>query len=89
MGNLMTILVTNHPRVMDKVKDYLVSPFQPDYIHFRPYDADEVEKIISDRVEMGFLPDIVKESITGCLSVAISNGQADLRYGLTTLQYEG
>lgn len=89
MVNIMTILVTNHPRITDKVNDYSLSSFQPFHIPFSPYNADQIDKIISDRVEQAFLSDVVKERAIGWLSATISSGRADMRYGLTALKYAG
>jgi len=87
--NIMTIFVTNDPKVREKIKDYSLSTFQPDHIHFSPYDASQVEEIISDRVEKAFLPGLVKDSVIGWLAATISNGISDIRYGLTALKVAG
>ncbi len=87
--DVMTIMVTNHPRVTDKVNDDSLSTFQPEYIHFSSYSGDQIEEIISDRVEQAFLPGIVKRSVIGWLSATISNGLSDIRYGLKALKDAG
>ncbi len=87
--NIMTIMVTNNPKVRDKIKDHSLSTFQPEHIHFPSYNDNQVEEIISDRVEQAFLPGIVKESVIGWLSATISNGLSDIRYGLKALKDAG
>ncbi|MFO7990851.1 MAG: AAA family ATPase [Thermoplasmata archaeon] len=86
---LMNIMVTNDPAVKEKINGYSLSTFQPEHIHFSVYDANQIEKIISDRVEKAFLPGVVPDSVVGWLSATIYKGHSDIRYGLMALKYAG
>ena len=86
---VMSIMVTNAPAVKEKIKSHSLSTFQPRHIHFPPYNANQIEKIISDRVERAFLSGVVPDSVIGWLSATIYKGHSDIRYGLTALKYAG
>jgi Cdc6-like AAA superfamily ATPase len=84
--NYMAILLSNNPKWLNTVDESIQSTLQPELIHFRSYNAHELEKILNQRAELGVrgVPQrVVKE--TAALTVKYTN--SDVRVAIKTLYY--
>jgi len=85
-ANYMAVLLSNHPRFMNKLDESIRSSLQPEIIHFRNYDAEEIRQILEERARLGlhrFQPGKIGE--IAALSTRASN--SDVRVAIKTLYY--
>jgi len=84
--NHMAILLSNHPKFLNRLDESIRSSLQPEVIFFRNYDAQEVAAILLDRAKLGLHtcpPSLVHQ--IAALTVQATN--ADVRVAIKTLYY--
>ena len=82
--NFMTILLSNNPKFLNSLDESIKSTLQPEIIHFRSYDATEIQQILADRAKSGlrFLPDRIIREIS---AMTAKNTNSDVRIAIKTL----
>jgi len=85
-GNYMAILLSNNLKWLNVLDESIQSTLQPELIHFRSYDAQELSQILHDRARVGIrgVPDRVIREIAA-LTVKYTN--SDVRVVIKTLYY--
>ncbi len=80
----MAILLSNNPKFLTPLDESIKSTLQPEIIHFRSYNATEIEKILTERANAGlrFLPTRVIRAIA---AMAVKNTNSDVRVAIKTL----
>jgi len=83
-NNYMAILLSNNPKFLNPLDESIKSTLQPEIIHFRNYDALEIEKILTERAGAGlkFLPNRVISEIA---AMTAKNTNSDVRVAIKTL----
>jgi cell division control protein 6 len=86
---LGTIGISNDLKYRDKLRQKVKSSLCEKTVLFSPYDADELQKVLRQRVETAFYDDVVDESaITRCAAYGARNS-GDARLALDVLQQSG
>jgi cell division control protein 6 len=85
-NNYMAVLLSNHPKFLNKLDESTRSSLQPVLVHFRNYDAQELLQILRDRARVGLrhAPQAALAEIAG-LTVRTTN--SDVRVAIKTLYY--
>jgi len=83
-NNYMAILLSNNPKFLNSLDESIKSTLQPEIIHFRNYNALEVEKILSDRARAG-LNIVPKSIISQIAAMTVRNTNSDVRVAIKTL----
>lgn len=80
----MAILLSNNPKFLALLDESIKSTLQPEIVHFRNYNALEVEKILTDRARAGlkFLPGRIIGEIA---AMTAKNTNSDVRVAIKTL----
>jgi archaeal cell division control protein 6 len=82
--NHMALLLSNNPKFLHVLDESTQSTLQPEIVHFRNYDATEIEQILLDRARIG-----LKTTPTGVLSeiaaMTAKNTHSDVRVAIKTL----
>lgn len=83
-NNYMAILLSNNPKFLTPLDESIKSTLQPEIVHFRSYNAIEIEKILTERARAGlkFLPKRVIREISG---MTVKNTNSDVRVAIKTL----
>lgn len=83
-NNYMAMLLSNNPKFLNRLDESIKSTLQPEIIHFRNYDALEIEKILTDRASWGLklLPEAVISQIA---AMAAKTTNSDVRVAIKTL----
>jgi len=83
-NNYMTILLSNNPKFLTPLDESIKSTLQPEIVHFRSYNAFEIEKILIERAKTGlkFLP---KRIIKQIAAMTVKNTNSDVRVAIKTL----
>jgi cell division control protein 6 len=83
-NNYMAILLSNNLKFLNCLDESIRSTLQPEIIHFRGYNALEIEHILSERAKIGlkFLPHRVISQIAG---MTTKNTNSDVRVAIKTL----
>ncbi|RLE47318.1 hypothetical protein DRJ25_02690 [Candidatus Woesearchaeota archaeon] len=82
------ILLTNYPDWLIKVEDRIKSRLMPEKLEFKPYNAGEVEGILSERIDYAFVPNVWEKSALA-LVVGKAMEAGDIRVGLHLLKEAG
>lgn len=82
--NHMAILLSNNPKFQNQLDTSIKSTLQPEIIHFRNYDRNQVFRILEQRAELGLhrIGTGILDHIGG-LAVKLTN--SDIRVGIKTL----
>jgi Cdc6-like AAA superfamily ATPase len=83
-NNYMAILLSNNPKFLSPLDESIKSTLQPEIVHFRNYDATEIEQILVDRAETG-LRTIPEEIPSQIAAMAVKNTNSDVRVAIKTL----
>jgi len=82
--NYMAILLSNNPKFLNLLDESIKSTLQPEIVHFRNYDATEIDQILLDRARIG-----LKSTPPGTLSevaaMTARNTNSDVRVAIKTL----
>jgi len=82
--NYMAVLLSNNPKFLNLLDESIQSTLQPEIVHFRNYDATEIEQILIDRARIG-----LKTTPSGILSeisaMTVRNTHSDVRVAIKTL----
>jgi len=83
-NNYMAVLLSNNPKFLTLLDESIKSTLQPEIVHFRNYNAIEIEKILTDRARAGlkFLPRRVIREIA---AMTVRNTNSDVRVAIKTL----
>lgn len=81
----MLILVTNAPRILERLSAPSKSSLAPIPIYFRDYTQDELYMILEDRVKKAFVEGAVREEALALLSALIKKESKDLRWAFMVL----
>jgi len=83
-NNYMAILLSNNPKFLNPLDESIKSTLQPEIIHFRSYNAGEIEKILADRARIG-LKSLPKGIIREIAAMTVKNTNSDVRIAIKTL----
>jgi len=85
-NNYMTILLSNNPRFLEQLDTSTKSTLQPQVIHFKNYNAQQIYEILKDRAQKGLKRrnDTVLKHIA---ALTTQNTNSDVRVALKTLFY--
>jgi len=83
-NNYMAILLSNNPKFLNPLDESIKSTLQPEIIHFRSYNAGEVEKILADRARIG-LKSLPQRIIREIAAMTVKNTNSDVRIAIKTL----
>ena len=82
--NYMAVLLSNNPKFLNLLDESIQSTLQPEIVHFRNYDATEIEQILTDRARIG-----LKTTPAGIVSeisaMTARNTHSDVRVAIKTL----
>jgi len=83
-NSYMAILLSNNPKFLTLLDESIKSTLQPEIVHFRNYNALEIEKILIDRARTGlkFLPEQIIREIA---AMTVKNTNSDVRVAIKTL----
>lgn len=90
--SFMAILLSNHPKFLGVLDESIRSTLQPEPIHFRNYDANQIDRILRQRATAGLSPRLLKDRtldrvIPLIAAMATRSTNADVRVALKTLYY--
>jgi len=83
-NNYMAILLSNNPKFLTPLDESIKSTLQPEIVHFRSYNATEIEQILTERADAGltFSP---KRVIREIAAMTAKNTNSDVRVAIKTL----
>lgn len=84
--NYMIIMLSNDPRFLNEIDQSVKSTLQPELIHFRNYNAEEIGKILDERSKSGlkFLDEGINSKIS---AYTVSEANSDVRVAIKSLFY--
>ncbi|MBP7937702.1 MAG: orc1/cdc6 family replication initiation protein [Phycisphaerae bacterium] len=82
----MSVLLSNHPKFLGRLDESIRSSLQPEMIHFRNYDADQVRAILVDRARGG-LHEWSESIVAQIAALTVSATNADVRVAIKALYY--
>jgi len=82
--NYMAILLSNNPKFLNTLDESTQSTLQSEVIHFKSYNALEMESILLDRAQLG-LKQIPKSIIRQISALTVKNTNSDVRVAIKTL----
>lgn len=85
-NSYMTVLLSNHPRFLSKLDESIRSSLQPEMIHFRNYDANEIREILEERARLG-LHKISESTLAQIAALTTRMTNSDVRVAIKTLYY--
>lgn len=85
-NNYMAVLLSNHPKFLNRLDDSIRSSLQPEMIHFRNYDADQVLEILQDRAQAG-LRDWARPLLAQIAALTVRSTNSDVRVAIKALYY--
>jgi len=83
-ANYMAVLLSNNPKFLNTLDESIKSTLQPEIVHFRNYDATEIEQILLGRAKVGLttIPDSVLGQIA---AMTTKSTNSDVRVAIKTL----
>ena len=85
-NNYMTILLSNHPKFLTRLDESIRSSLQPEMIHFRNYDANEICEILIDRAKQG-LRELPRATLPEIAALTARTTNSDVRVAIKSLYY--
>jgi cell division control protein 6 len=84
--NYMAVLLSNHPKFLSKLDESIRSSLQPEMVHFKNYDAQQILAILRDRAHRGLhrFRDVTLAQIAA-LTTRTTN--SDVRVAIKTLYF--
>jgi archaeal cell division control protein 6 len=83
-NNYMAILLSNNPKFVAGLDESIRSSLQPEIIHFRSYNAVELQEILTDRARIG-LKSVPVKIINEIAAMTVKNTNSDVRVAIKTL----
>ena len=83
-NNYMAVLLSNNPKLINSLDESTRSSLQPEVIHFRSYNAIEIQNILSDRAKYG-LKSVTATVINEIAAMTVKNTNSDVRVAIKTL----
>ena len=83
-NNMAALLLSNNPKFLNKLDESIKSTLQPEVIHFKNYNALEIEKILINRAIEG-LNLLPKRIISEIAAMTAKNTNSDIRVAIKTL----
>jgi len=85
-NNYMAVLLSNHPKFLNRLDESIRSSLQPATVHFRNYDAPQIRQILVDRARLGLrrMPPAVPAEIA---ALTVRGTNSDVRVAIKTLYY--
>jgi Cdc6-like AAA superfamily ATPase len=82
--NYMAVLLSNNPKFVNSLDQSIQSSLQPEIIHFKNYNALEIQKILKNRADSGlkYNPDKIIKQIS---AMTVKNTNSDVRVAIKTL----
>jgi cell division control protein 6 len=84
--NHMLILLSNHPGFLSTLDESVRSTLQPEVVHFRNYDAIELQQILRQRAAAG-LNEVAEGIIETISAFTVRETNSDVRVAIKTLYY--
>lgn len=84
--NHMGVLLSNHPKFLNRLDESIRSSLQPEMVFFRNYDAQEITQILIDRAEHG-LHAYSTAVLQEIAALAARTTNSDVRVAIKTLYY--
>jgi Cdc6-like AAA superfamily ATPase len=83
-NNYMAVLLSNNPKFANTLDESTLSTLQPEIIHFRSYNAVEMQQILADRAAVGltFTP---QDAINETAALTMKRTNSDVRVAIKTL----
>lgn len=85
--SLPLVLISNNPHIFSKLESRVLSSLNADGIEFKPYNFNEMKKILEERARHAFVS-IDNAAIALAANLAVQRG-GDVRIGLQCLQKAG
>jgi Cdc6-like AAA superfamily ATPase len=85
-NNYMAVLLSNSPRLMQKLDASTRSTLQPEIVHFKDYDAEQMFAILVDRAKDGLVR-FDEETLRKIAALAVRDSNSDVRVAIKTLFY--
>ena len=84
--NYMIVMLSNDPRFLNEIDQSVKSTLQPELIHFRNYNAEEIKKILNNRSNTGLK--FTEEGINSKIAAyTVREANSDVRVALKSLFY--
>jgi Cdc6-like AAA superfamily ATPase len=83
-NNYMAVLLSNNPKFLNTLDDSTLSTLQPEIVHFRSYNAVELQEILTTRARIG-LGTIPVGIINEIAAMTVKNTNSDVRVAIKTL----
>ena len=83
-NNYMTMLLSNNPKFHQQLDASTQSTLQPEIVHFRNYNAFELQEILAERARIG-LGTVPKGIINEIAAMTVKNTNSDVRVAIKTL----
>jgi Cdc6-like AAA superfamily ATPase len=83
-NNYMAVLLSNNPKFINNLDESTRSTLQPEIIHFRSYNALELQRILTDRAKTG-LKSAPAKIINEIAAMTVKSTNSDVRVGIKTL----
>lgn len=83
-GNYMAILLSNNPKFLNLLDESIKSTLQPEIVHFRNYDATEIEQILLGRARTG-LKAVPSGILSQIAAMTTRSTNSDVRVAIKTL----
>jgi len=83
-NNYMLVLLSNNPKFYQSLDQSTQSTLQPAVVHFRNYDAVELQQILADRAKRG-LRSVPAGIINEIAAMTVKNTNSDVRVAIKTL----
>ena len=83
-NNYMVVLLSNNPKFLNQLDESTRSTLQPEIIHFRSYNAIEIQHILTDRSKHG-LTSMPVTTINEIAAMTVKNTNSDIRVAIKTL----
>jgi len=84
--NYMAVLLSNNPRFLSQLDESIRSTLQPELVHFRNYDAQEVLAILKDRAKAGIVKP-PRKALPQIAALTAKHTNSDVRVAIKTLYY--
>jgi cell division control protein 6 len=85
-NNYMTVLLSNQPKFLARLDESIRSSLQPEKIHFRNYDANEILNILRNRAQLG-IGHPIEEPLAEIAALTVRLTNSDVRVAIKTLYY--
>jgi len=82
--NHMAVLLSNNPKFLHVLDESTQSTLQPEIVHFRNYNATEIEQILAERARAG-LKAVPEAVIKEAAAMTAKNTNSDVRVAIKTL----